>query len=254
MGRAAAVLSPARSAALAALGAGVVAYYVARESLPWLPLWGDVTVVALGVMPAVFGLEYLALPLRRAGNALLVAALACAVLAIAFSEAHVYVGANFAKLVAMTCFGWWFLRYFEDVSWIVLVALIIPVVDSLSVWRGPTHTIVTHRRHVFNALSFAFPVPGKPPNGAVCTGGACDMQLGLPDLLFFALFLAAAARWRLRTFWTWLALTASFGLTLTLAVGFSVGGLPALPLLAAGFLLPNVDLLWTRLRARIHTR
>jgi hypothetical protein len=229
---------------------GVLAYYVFREYLPWLPLWGDVCVIALAVMPAVFGLVYLALPLRRGGNVLLAVALACVLLAFAFSFAHVYVGANFAKLAAMTFFGWWFLRYFEDVSWVVLVALIIPVVDALSVWRGPTHHIVEHKRHVFNALSFAFPVPGKPPHGATCTGGACDMQLGLPDLLFFALFLAAAARWRLRLGWTWVGLTASFGLTLTLAVGFEVAGLPALPLLAAGFLLPNADLLWTRLRAR----
>ncbi len=79
------------------------------------------------------------------------------------------------------------------------------------------------------------------------SGGA---KLGLPDLLFFALFLGASARFGLRTFWTWVSLVASFGVTMTLATAFDVAGLPALPLLALGFLLPNADLLWRSIRRR----
>ena len=67
--------------------------------------------------------------------------------------------------------------------------------------------------------------------------------------MFFSLFLGAAARFRLRTGWTWVALTLSFGVTIAAAVAFKLAGLPALPLLSLGFLLPNADLLWTRLRA-----
>ncbi|MDX6513923.1 MAG: hypothetical protein QOE36_3427, partial [Gaiellaceae bacterium] len=66
--------------------------------------------------------------------------------------------------------------------------------------------------------------------------------------LFFAVFLAAAARFRLRVGWTWLAMTLSFGATVALAVWRDLNGLPALPLLSVGFLLPNVDLIWRRLR------
>jgi hypothetical protein len=79
--------------------------------------------------------------------------------------------------------------------------------------------------------------------------------LGLPDLLFFALFLGAAARWHLRVGWTWVALTASLGATMLLAVEWDVAGLPALPGLALGFLIPNADLLvrdfrrWRRSRS-----
>jgi hypothetical protein len=69
-------------------------------------------------------------------------------------------------------------------------------------------------------------------------------KLGLPDLLFFALFLAAADRFRLRRRATWVALTASFGLTLSGTYFLEVDGLPALPLLAIGFLVANADLLW----------
>ncbi|MBA2357168.1 MAG: hypothetical protein H0V84_01925, partial [Actinobacteria bacterium] len=66
------------------------------------------------------------------------------------------------------------------------------------------------------------------------------------------LFLAAAARWSLRLRSTWVALTASFGLTMALAVyqdPFGIGGLPALPLLSIGFLAVNADLIWRSLRA-----
>ena len=249
MGRASAVLSPARSAAFAALGAGALAYFYVVGHLPPPPcgarpdcstrVWLDVAIAALTVMPAMFGLIYAALPLRRGGNALIVAAVALGVLTVALELVDVEVIANLAKFAAVTLGGWWFLRFFEDVSWVVLVALIIPAVDAYSVWRGPTHTIVHHHADVFNAFSVGFTVPG---------GGA--LHLGLPDVLFFALFLAAAARWRLRLAWTWVALTASLVLTLVLAVSTEASGLPALPLLSAGFLFPNADLLWTRLRAR----
>jgi len=121
------------------------------------------------------------------------------------------------------------------------VALIIPWVDAYSVWRGPTKVIVTEHRSVFTNFSFAFPIPGE--NGAA--------NLGLPDLLFFALFLAASVRWNLRPRLTWLLLTLSFGATLALAVWRDIGGLPALPLLALGFLLANADLLWSRVRTEL---
>jgi hypothetical protein len=90
---------------------------------------------------------------------------------------------------------------------------------------------------VFTSLSVGFVVPG---------GGAA--RLGLPDVLFFGLFLAAAARFGLRVFWTWVGLTVGLSLTIVLATWWDVGGLPALPGIALGFLVPNADLLWRRLR------
>ena len=97
---------------------------------------------------------------------------------------------------------------------------------------------MTRNEHVFSDFSVAFPIPGE-------RSGA---NLGLPDLMFFALFLAATARFRLRQGWTWLLMVLSFGATLALAVLLSLSGLPALPLLALAFLLANGDLIWTQLR------
>jgi hypothetical protein len=238
VGRAPALLSP-RVAGFLALAAALGLYYAYHESLWDESTWWAIAFLAFVLIPAVFGLVYLALPFWRSpALQLLLLALACVGLAVVFGTAGARAAADFSKLAAMTAVGWLFLRYFEEASWVVLVAFIVPWVDAYSVWRGPTHQIVTHREHVFTTLSFAFPVPGS--NGSA--------KLGLPDLLFFALFLGSAARFRLRVPWTWLCLTASIGGTMALATYFDVGGLPALPLLSLGFLLPNADLLWRAVR------
>ncbi len=86
------------------------------------------------------------------------------------------------------------------------------------------------------------------PRDLVATAEGSFARLGPPDILFFGLFLAAAARFRLRVGWTWLAMAASFGTTLALAVWLELSGLPALPLLSLGFLIPNADLIWREIR------
>lgn len=242
MGGASALLDRRRAAAFVTLAAAIGVYYATHESWFSLPLWWDLAWLCLLLIPAVFGLVWLvlpawSLPLRQ----LFATAVAFGVAAVVLQWAGAAPVGNFAKLGAMTFAAWCFLRFFEELSWVVLVALIVPWVDSYSVWRGPTKTIVTKQPEVFDALSFTFPVPGAP-------GGA---KLGLPDLLFFALFLGAAARWQLRTGWTWICLTASLGGTMALATWLEVDGLPALPLLAVGFLVPNADLLWREVRGSL---
>jgi hypothetical protein len=226
-----------RVAALLALLAALALYYAFHGRLWNASTWWDIAFISLVVIPACFGLVWLVLPLQR-GRGLLAAGLGLGVLAFAFHAAGWNTAENFSKLFGITAVGFAFLEYFESLSWVVLISLIIPWVDAYSVWRGPTKVIVTKHQHVFTDFSFAFPIPGEG-SGA---------NLGLPDLMFFALFLAAAARFRLRPGLTWLLMTLSFGATLALAVWRNLGGLPALPLLAAGFLLANGDLIWTQLR------
>jgi hypothetical protein len=220
------------------LGAAVGAYYVWSDRVPNLSTWTDVVLLAVAIIPAVLGLLLLALPLRT-WRLLLPAAAVLALAAYGCEQAGWDLAANFAKLWAATFFGWWFLSLFEAVSWVVIVACLIPIVDAISVWRGPTHTITTKHEHVYTSISVAFPAPHE---------GAA--RLGPPDVLFFALFLGAADRFGLRVVWTWALMTASFGVTVVLANAFDVNGLPALPLLSLGFLAANADLLWQRLRRR----
>jgi hypothetical protein len=228
-----------RAPALLALFLVLVLYYETSTRLWHWGLWGDVAWIACVLIPAVFGLVWLALPLR-AWRGLLGVGVAFAILAAVLTWADVNVWANFSRFAAEVLFGWWFLQFFESLSWVLIVAAIIPFVDSFSVWRGPTKTITTKHPDVFNVLSFAFPVPGEH-NAA---------QLGIPDLLFFALFLAASARFGLRVGWTFVGMVVGLGLTIAATTEFSTLGLPALPGIALGFLAPNADIIWRRLRAK----
>jgi hypothetical protein len=220
----------------AALAAAVVAWFLAAPHLPGVSLWTAVVLVSFVIMPVTLLLVPLALPLydRRW---LFAAAGALAVAAFAFSEAGWGLPANFAKFFAAVFAGWAFLVLFEQLSWVVIVACIIPFVDAYSVWRGPTHTITAHHFHVYTDVAIAFLVPG---------GRAA--YLGPPDVLFYALFLAAAARWGLRVWGTWMATTFMYAITIVIATAANIGGLPALPFLSFGFLLANADLLWSTFR------
>jgi hypothetical protein len=229
-----------RVAAFVLLAAAIVTWDAVAPHLGAVALWPTVAIVAAAVMPATLGLIYLALPLWSL-RWIPVAAVVSGLVAVVTWEANLHLASNFAKLAAYTCVGWTFLRLFEQLSWVVLIAAIIPVVDAVSVFapNGPTHEIVNNHPHVYSALAVAFVAPGGSAAG-----------LGPPDILFFSLFLAATVRWKLRPAWTWLAMTGMYSLTLVLANAADVNGLPALPFLSAGFLLANGDLLWRRLRPR----
>jgi hypothetical protein len=214
----------------------VVAWYAVVPHVPYIGHRWNVGLVAIVVLPGTMLLILWALPLWTRRR-LWIAVVALALLAFLFTVLDWGLPANFAKLFAAALAGWAFLMLFEALSWVVMIALVIPLVDIVSVWRGPTHAITEHHFAVYTNVSVAFVVPG---------GGAA--YLGPPDILFFALFLAAAARWGLRVNWTWAAMTFMYALTVVVANAAGVGGLPALPFLSFGFLAANGDLLWRRLR------
>jgi hypothetical protein len=218
------------------VAAVVLGWFLAAPHLPELSLWPAVVLVSFVIMPVTLLLVPLALPLRTK-RWLWVASAALALAAFAFSELGWGLPNNFAKLFAAVFAGWAFLRLFEELSWVVLIAVVIPFVDAISVWRGPTHTITTHHFHVYLDFAIAFLVPG---------GSAA--YFGPPDILFYALFLGAAARWGLRVWWTWIGMTFMYAMTIVIATAADVGGWPALPFLSFGFVVANGDLLWKRFR------
>jgi len=215
----------------------VVAWFFVAPHLPYIGHAWNVALVSVVVLPGTLFLALLALPVWKRGPWLWLAVLVLALLALLLTVTHHGLEANFAKLFAALFAGWAFLSLFEALSWVVIIALVIPFVDIISVWRGPTHSITQKHFHVYLDVAIAFLVPG---------GGAA--YLGPPDVLFYALFLGAAARWGLRVGWTWIATTFMYGLTVVVANVADVGGLPALPFLSFGFLVANADLLWRRLR------
>jgi hypothetical protein len=228
-----------RWAAFAGLTAALAAYTAGSGRLWDAGLWPDVLFLALVVIPATFLVAWLLLP-AAFERALLAAGLSLAVLAVLFRVAELDVLFNLAKLLALIALGFWFLSWFETVAWAVLIAAIIPWVDIWSVFFGPTEKVTEDHPSVFNDVAIEFPVPGHE-EGA---------RIGPPDILFFSLFLASAARFGLRVGWTWLGMTAMLSTTLILVTTTDVGGLPALPAVCLGFLLPNADLIWRALRRR----
>lgn len=247
MGARAAALAP-RLAATAVLAGLLAAFMAGHESLWSASLGWDVAFLGLVLLPGMLLLPALALPARALGPmALGFAFLAFAGGAVVADLWDAGVPGAFLKLGAVTSLGFLFAALFESVVWVAGIAVVIPWIDAWSVWRGPTKHLVTERQELFTSFSIPFPVPGEHAAAG----------LGLPDFLFFAVFLASAARWRLRLPLTWLAMTLSFGATLALAAYtdiFGGAGLPALPLLAVGFLAPNLDLLLRRLRIRRRRR
>lgn len=239
VGGTAALLDARRGAAFAVLLATLACYYAVAGLLWNGSTWWDVAFMAFGLFPAVFGLVWLVLPLRRSPEVpLFVLGLALVVIAAALQVADLTALASFAKLGATTALAFWFLGYFENVVWISLVAALVPWVDIYSVFWGPTSKLLDDHPGGVSALSFAFRFPGESEYAT----------LGVPDLLFFALFLAAAARFGLRIAATWIAMVLLLGATIALAVGLDLRGLPALPALSLGFLAPNADLIWRRTR------
>jgi hypothetical protein len=232
-------LSRRRWAGLAGLAAALALYTAGADRLWDSSLWPDLLFLTAVLFPATFALVWLLLPLRD-HRAMLPAGLTLAALAVVLHFTELDVLNNLAKLFALVCLGFWFLSWFENVMWAALIAVVIPWVDAISVWRGPTEYVVEQQPQVFDDVSIAFRVPGEDSTA----------NLGPPDILFFSLFLAAADRFGLRLAATWLAMTALLGATLIVTATTDVSGLPALPAICIGFLLPNADILWTALRRR----
>ncbi len=233
-------MSRRRAAALGALLVVLAAYGAVAGRLPGLPSGVDIAFHAVVVFPAFAAAIWLALPLARLRSLRLIGlAVTAGVLAVALTLVGADATANVAKLACFALAGFWFLTLFEELWWIALVAVLVPWVDIWSVAAGPTEYVVEERPGIFEQVSIAFPTPGD----------TATVNLGPPDVVFFSLFLAAADRFRLRVAATWLGMSACLAATLVLVWSWDgIAGLPALPAVCLGFLVPNADLLWRDVR------
>jgi hypothetical protein len=229
-----------RAGALAGILTALVVYGAVAGHLFGLPSGLDVAFHSLVVVPAFAATIWLALPLAQRRSAWLLGAAAVAALAaLGLSVLEFDSADNIAKLACYALLGLWFLSLFEELWWIALVAVLVPWVDIWSVAFGPTRYVVEEQPGFFEQISVAFPNLGE----------SSAILIGPPDILFFALFLAAADRFRLRVAWTWLGMAGLLAATLVLVWSWDdIPGLPALPAVCLGFLIPNADLLWRDVR------
>ena len=229
-----------RALGVGALLAALAIYGAVARHLPGLPSALEPVFYVVFVLPAFAGAVWLALPLARAQARSLLALTAIAgALALVFVVVDVEAAASVAKLACYALAGFAFLSLFEELWWLTLVALLVPWVDIWSVAAGPTEYVVEERPGIFEAVAVTFPTPGD----------SAAVGVGPPDILFFALFLATAARFGLRVAATWAAMSALLGATLLLVWKWDdLPGLPALPAVCLGFLVANAALLWRDLR------
>ena len=117
-------------------------------------------VVAFVVIPVVFAFVWLCCRgATRAG--VLGIGVGLGVLALLLDLAGLETFFDLAKLAALTLIGFWFLSVFEELWWTVLVAAIVPWVDALSVWRGPTEYDRLREAGTVRAARVRLPRPGR---------------------------------------------------------------------------------------------
>jgi hypothetical protein len=243
VGRAPAVLVRSRAAALTGLLAALCAWDAFASELPAVDDAWDVALVAVVLVPATYAVVWLLLPVAGA-RWLFPVALGAGLLAVLLHVVGLDAVFNVAKLAAFVLVGFWFLQLFETISWVVLVAVLVPWVDIASVYQGPTRVVVEEEPGLFELLAVAFALPGED----------AAARLGPPDVIFFALFLAAAARFGLRAAATWFCMTSGLAATFVATYVLDLDGLPGLPAIALGFLVPNADRLWRVVRGAPETQ
>ena len=115
-----------RAAAFVLLAACVVTWYAVAPHLDKVSVWTAIAIIAAGVLPATLGLIYLALPLWSHHRIVAIGLAVSLIGAVVTWRADAHLASNFLKLAAYTFGGWAFLWVFEELSWVVLIALIGP--------------------------------------------------------------------------------------------------------------------------------
>jgi hypothetical protein len=179
------------------------------------------------------------LPLSVLGRRLLILPAVALPLAILFLWLGLVPLADLAKILAASGLGLWIAGELEQVSWVVIAAVVSAAVDAFSVAAGPTKALLAKGPLVVGYFIVAVTWWGYSYNEAY-TG------LGTSDVIFFALYLGSARRFHLRVRASAVVMAASFLVTIAAAMVWTA--LPALPLLSLAFLAVNADLLWRALR------
>lgn len=225
-------------AALLAASAGATAYLLVASALPALS--GDAeTLVCGGIGLTLVALVALALVdaadstfslwIFAAGTFLLVAIL---------DAAGAGPGADVPEALLAASIGILFARALATPAIALAVPAFVALIDLWSVTSGPSSALIRDRPAGLEELTFDLPAWG---------GGSAAGRLGLSDIVFLAMFAA----------WAWLfgfrrGATAAglvLGLLASLGLGLALdASIPALPLLALGYALPNLDRVRTLFR------
>jgi hypothetical protein len=201
---------------------------------------GDETVIVAGgiglLMVAATTLSLL--PARDTLVGPLLIVLGTGLLAGALNAASVGAGANVAEAILAAAIGLLFARWLSAPAVAIAVPVFVAAIDVWSVASGPTSRLLEDDPKSADALSFDLPAWGD--HG---TAG----QLGVSDAIFLSMFAAWAMHYDFRRAATIVGLALGLIASLVLSIVLD-RAIPALPLIAVGYLLPNVDRMWRLLR------
>jgi len=214
------------------------AYFAVAPALPDLGDGDLPLLVADGLgLIAIAATVWSLLPAWRAQNVLAFVLVGAAVVTGILNLAGVGALANVPEALAASAAGLLLASALATPAVALAVPLFVAAIDIWSVASGPTSRLVDAGRDPVDVLSFDIPA----------WGGGSAGGLGLTDAIFLAMFAGWAWRFGLRRRATLAGMTIGLlgALVLSLATDEAI---PALPLVAAGYLLPNVDRLVARVR------
>jgi len=214
------------------------AYFAVAPALPDLGDGDLALLVADGIgLLLIAATVWSLLPAWRAQQVLVVTLLASAAVLAVLNLAGVGALANVPEALAASAAGLLLAYALATPAVALAVPLFVAAIDIWSVANGPTARLVDAGRDPVDVLSFDFPA----------WGGGSAGGLGLTDAIFLAMFAGWAWRFGLRRRATLAGM--SIGLLAALVLSLVTrDAIPALPLVAAGYLLPNVDRLVARVR------
>ena len=219
-----------------------LAYFLAAPALPALPGGDTTTLVAGAIGLVMIAISTLAiLPAAESLVGPLLIALGAGLLAGALNadaDAGVGAGANVAEALLAGAIGLLFARWLATPVIAIAVPIFVAAIDIWSVASGPSSKLLENGTDAVDPLSFDIPAWGHMGSAG---------HLGLSDALFLSMFAAWAWRYGFRRAATIAGVT--LGLVAALLLGITLDrAIPALPLIAAGYLLPNLDRLIVQVR------
>ena len=227
------------AALLAAVYGATFALLVVWPELPPLGGTSDLN-TALSDIPAMLllvGCVLVLLPARDSPVLLALVVLGAGLLAGAFTVAELIAPADLFKALFAGSLGLMLAALLAEPVVVVAVPLFVAGLDVFSVSAGPARLLTREGSPTIDFLTLYLPAIGGERAGV----------LGVADLVFVGFFAAGAWRFGLRRRATAIALLAA--LPATVLVQLAVDGtVPALPVLAAALLVPNLDLLPVLLR------
>jgi hypothetical protein len=214
------------------------AYFAVAPALPDLGDGDGALLVADGIgLLAIVATVATLMPAWRARNVQLAVLCAGAAVVAVLNLAGVGALANVPEAMTAAAAGLLLAAALATPTVAVAVPLFVAVIDIWSVASGPTSRLVESGSDPVDVLSFDIPA----------WGGGSAGGLGLTDAVFIAMFAGWAWRFGLRRRVTLAGM--AIGLLAALVLSLATDeAIPALPLIAAGYLLPNADRLVKRLR------